>query len=132
LAYDDFVYLKFGYFASFYVSLPSNDRQDGHHRGGCMRHWIAWGCLVIAGAAQAGQADVCYSPTVAGDAPDRLTAATVLECPQVGRHTLAQLAQAGWSVASVQPTVVEYGTDPATHTPRSSTAWMVIVQREAR
>lgn len=77
----------------------------------------------------AGQADVCYSLAVADGQAAKLTASAVLECPNAGRHTLAQLAAAGWLVASVQPAVTNYRVDAATHTPQSESAWMVVVQR---
>jgi hypothetical protein len=79
----------------------------------------------------AGQADICYSANAAGDVADRLTASTPLDCPSAGHHTLSQLAQAGWSVASLQSVVVDYSPDPATHTPRSATAWMLVIQKGA-
>ncbi|MEX1826904.1 hypothetical protein [Luteibacter sp. CQ10] len=91
--------------------------------------WCASGSAV---AATGSQADVCYSPAISSDAPNKLTASTTLDCPQAGHSTLTQLAQSGWSVASVQPVVVDYGADPATRTPRSTTVWMVVVQKEAR
>lgn len=90
--------------------------------------WFASGSAV---AATGNQADICYSPAASSDAPNKLTASTPLDCPQAGNRTLAQLAQSGWSVTSVQPVVVDYGADPATHTPRSATAWMVVVQKDA-
>jgi hypothetical protein len=121
----------FGYFIFTYVSL-SPSAGLAFTGEGVMRLWIATGLLVLGGAAHAGQADVCYSANATGDAPDRLTSATVLDCPQAGHRTLAQLASAGWSVAAVQPVVADYAVDPATHTPRSSTAWMVVVQKESR
>lgn len=97
-----------------------------------MRHVTALLLMLASSAAAARQADVCYAPNAPGDAPDRLTATTPLDCPQAGHRTLTQLAQAGWSVTSVQPVVVDYDADPATHTPRSATSWMVVVQKEAR
>ena len=97
-----------------------------------MRRVTALLLMLASSAANAGQADVCYSPAISSDAPNKLTASTPLDCPEAGHHTLVQLAQAGWSIASVQPVVVDYGADPVTHTPRSATAWMVVVQKEAR
>jgi hypothetical protein len=97
-----------------------------------MRHWIAIVGLVVASPAFAGQADICYSPAASGSQIDRLTGSTMLNCPMAGRHTLPQLAQAGWSIASVQPVVVDYGVDAATQTPHSASSWMVVVQKESR
>jgi hypothetical protein len=97
-----------------------------------MRHWIATIGLAVAGPAFAGQADVCYSPSSASNEVDRLTSSTVLDCPTAGHHTLPQLAQAGWSIASVQPVTVDYSVDAATQTPRSASSWMVVVQKESR
>jgi hypothetical protein len=97
-----------------------------------MRHWIAIAGLVAAGPTFAGQADICYSPAITGGQTDRLTSSTVLDCPTAGRHTLPQLAQAGWSIASVQPVVVDYSVDAATQTPRSASSWMVVLQKENR
>lgn len=96
-----------------------------------MRRVTALLLMLASSAATAGQADVCYSSAASSDAPNKLTASTPLDCPQAGHNNLAQLAQAGWSVASVQPVVVDYGADPTTHTPRSATAWMVVVQKDA-
>lgn len=99
-----------------------------------MRHanaFVVLGCLV-GGTAWAGQADVCYSTPVSSAQPDPLTASTPLNCPLAGRHGLAQLAQAGWTVAAVQPAIADYSVDPATQTPRSSTSWMVVVQKESK
>lgn len=84
------------------------------------------------GTAWAGQADVCYSTAVPSDQVSKLLASTPLDCPVAGRHGLAQLAQAGWSVVAVQSVVTEYAPDPATHAPGSATSWMVVVQKEAR
>ena len=97
-----------------------------------MRHWIATIGLAVAGPAFAGQADVCYSPASAGNQVDRLTSSTVLDCPTAGRHALPQLAQAGWSIVSVQAVVVDYSVDAATQTPHSASSWMVVVQKESR
>ena len=85
-----------------------------------------------AGPAWASQADVCYSTPVSSSAPDRLTAATALDCPIAGRRSLTQLAQAGWSVASVAPIVTDYTLDPASKTPQSMTSWMLVVEKEAK
>lgn len=97
-----------------------------------MRGWIAWGLMGMCGAATAGQADVCYSKPVPSEKADKLTSATTLECPLAGRHTLAQLAEAGWAVASVQPVATDYGVDPATQAPHSDVAWMLVIQKETR
>src|SRR4051812_4124601 len=97
-----------------------------------MRHWIAIIGLAVAGPAAAGQADVCYSPAAAGTQIDRLTGSTVLDCPTAGRHTLPQLAQAGWTIVTVQSVTVAYSVDAATQAPRSADSWMVVVQRESR
>lgn len=87
---------------------------------------------LVAGNAWAGQADVCYSAPVPSAQPDLLTAATPLNCPMAGRHGLAQLAQAGWTVAAIQPVTTDYAVDAATQTPRSSTGWMVVIQKEIK
>ena len=97
-----------------------------------MRGWIAWGLMGMCGAATAGQADVCYSKPLPSDKTDKLTNTTLLECPLAGRLTLTQLAEAGWTVASVQPVTTEYGVDPATQAPHSATAWMLVVQKGTR
>ncbi|MDR6935351.1 hypothetical protein [Luteibacter sp. 3190] len=94
--------------------------------------FFGWCMSSSAVAASAVQADVCYSPAASSDAPNKLTASTTLDCPQAGQSTLPQLAQAGWAIASVQPVVMDYGADPATHTPRSTTSWMVIIQKGAK
>ncbi|APG04849.1 hypothetical protein BJI69_13740 [Luteibacter rhizovicinus DSM 16549] len=97
-----------------------------------MRHWIATIGLAVAGPAFAGQADVCYSPASTGNQVDRLTSSTLLDCPAAGHHTLPQLTQAGWSIASIQPVTVDYSVDAATQAPRSVTSWMMVVQKESR
>ena len=95
-----------------------------------MRYWIAIVGLALSGSALAGQADVCYSVATPNGLVDKLTGATPLDCPVAGRHSLAQLAQAGWSVASAQPVTVDYSVDPANQAPHSSNSWMVIIQKE--
>ncbi|MDF3982149.1 hypothetical protein P3W23_09125 [Luteibacter sp. PPL554] len=97
-----------------------------------LRSLAAFALLALSTAACAGQADVCYSaPTSTGQA-DKLTASTPLECPQAGRRSLSQLAQSGWTIAAVQPVVVDYAVDAATHTPTSASAWQIVVQKEAK
>lgn len=93
---------------------------------------VAAGLLTCTGAAFAGQADICYSASTTTGQADKLTSSTPLECPQAGRHSLSQLAQAGWTIAAVQPVVVDYTVDPATHTPTSASAWQIVVQKEAK
>jgi len=97
-----------------------------------MRRVTALLLMLASSAATAGEADICYSPAASSEAPNKLTASMALDCPLAGHRSLSQLAQAGWSVASAQPVVVDYSADAATHTPRSATAWMVVVQKEAR
>jgi hypothetical protein len=87
--------------------------------------------LVVSGAASAGQADICYSDRASGATADVLTDATPLTCPSAGRHTLPQLAQSGWSVVTVQSVVADYAPDAAGQ-PRTSTTWMVVVQKEGK
>lgn len=118
------------YEGSTYVSL--SPCQVVAHRGIVMRHWIAITGLLVCGSAFAGQADICFSPAVADGQTGKLTAETMLNCSAAGRHTLPQLASAGWMVASVQPVVVDYQVDPATQAPHSSSAWMVVIQKESR
>jgi hypothetical protein len=86
----------------------------------------------LASAASANQADVCYSAPVSSGQVDKLTSSITLDCPTAGHHSLAQLAQAGWSVASVQPVTVDYAVDAATQSPHSATSWMVVVQKETK
>jgi len=97
-----------------------------------MRHWIAISGLLVCGSTFANQADICYSPAVADGQTGKLTAETMLNCPAAGRHTLPQLASAGWTVASVQPVVVDYQVDSAAQSPHSSSAWMLVIQKEFR
>lgn len=97
-----------------------------------MRNLIALIFAATSGAALAGQADVCYSIPVSSGQVDKLTSSTTLDCPTAGHHSLAQLAQAGWSVASVQPVTVDYAVDAATQSPHSATSWMVVVQKETK
>jgi len=83
----------------------------------------------LSGTASAGQADICYSENTSSSSVNTLTNKSTLACPIAGRHTLPELAQDGWSVASIQSVVAEYSVDPATRTPQSSTTWMVVIQR---
>lgn len=87
---------------------------------------------MVASPAWAGQADVCYSSPVADGQTDKLTAQTPLDCPLAGHHGLAQLAQAGWTIAAVLPVTTDYRVDPATQTPHSSTSWMVTIQKDGK
>jgi hypothetical protein len=95
-----------------------------------MRYWVAIFGFILSGSALAGQADICYSAATPNGLVDKLISSTPLDCPVAGRHSLAQLAQAGWSVASAQPVTVDYGVDPASQAPHSSNSWMVIIQKE--
>lgn len=88
--------------------------------------------LVVTGTAVASQADVCYSPAASSSQVDKLTSSTALDCPIAGHHTLGQLAQTGWSVASVQPVTVDYAVDAATQSPHSASAWMLVIQKESK
>ncbi|MEO7326864.1 MAG: hypothetical protein ABIW82_18735 [Dokdonella sp.] len=53
--------------------------------------------------AQAGQADVCHSPTVPVQTMPPLSNTTQFSCPQAGSHTIPELAQAGWKIVQVTP-----------------------------
>lgn len=86
----------------------------------------------VVGPAFAGQADVCYSAPVPSAQVDKLSNGTALDCPTAGRHTLPQLAEAGWSVVTVQPVVVSYNFEAGTGTPQSANSWMVVVQKGAK
>lgn len=93
---------------------------------------ISCGALVAGGPASAGQAEVCYSAPVPSAQVDKFANATVLECPTAGRHTLPQLADAGWSVVTVQPVVVSYTYQEDTGSPQSAGSWMVVLQKGAK
>lgn len=90
---------------------------------------VAWGALMASGPAFAGQAEACYSAPVPSAQADKFTNATVLDCPSAGRHTLPQLAEAGWSVVTVQPVVVSYNYESGTGGPQSASSWMVVLQK---
>ncbi|MEO5626718.1 MAG: hypothetical protein ABIQ70_11980 [Dokdonella sp.] len=53
--------------------------------------------------AQAGQADVCHSPTGPVQTMPPLSNTIQFSCPQAGSHTIPELAQAGWKIVQVTP-----------------------------
>ena len=111
-------------------SRPHQGNRPRAARAGVVAMGLAFAGL--ASAASANQADVCYSAPVSSGQVDKLTSSITLDCPTAGHHSLAQLAQAGWSVASVQPVTVDYAVDAATQSPHSATSWMVVVQKETK
>lgn len=94
--------------------------------------WAAAAAVLLTSPAFAGQADVCYSAPVPSAQVDKLSNGTALDCPTAGRHTLPQLAEAGWSVVTVQPVVVSYDYASDTGGPQSASSWMVVLQRGAK
>ncbi|MEO6687476.1 MAG: hypothetical protein ABIS07_18280 [Dokdonella sp.] len=67
------------------------------------RTWILAFALWMPALAQAGQADICHSPTVPVQTMPQLSNTTQFSCPQAGSHTIPELAQAGWKVVQVSP-----------------------------
>jgi hypothetical protein len=59
--------------------------------------------LATAGVAQAGQAEICYSPAVDFGVVSPPSNSTVFQCPVSGGKTLPQLAAEGWSVVQMTP-----------------------------
>ena len=56
--------------------------------------------------AQAGQADICYSPSLPFTDPNLPTSTTQFDCPLAGQNkTVAQLATAGWEIVQLSPVV---------------------------
>ncbi|MHB1992726.1 hypothetical protein [Metallibacterium scheffleri] len=83
--------------------------------------------LAFAAPAQGGDADVCYSPSkpdAINPQANLLTDSTVLSCPRAGKHTLPQLAQAGWSIVSVEPVATSMSVTQGT------SAWMVVIEKK--
>lgn len=100
-----------------------------------MNHRTILGALLalVTLPAFAGSADVCYSAkNVSSLKPDVLTSSTPFHCPIAGQHTLPELAQAGWSVVTVQSQTVDYVVDPKTQMPTPAIAWMIVVQKESK
>lgn len=77
---------------------------------------------------QARDADVCYSPNVGMGQTGLLTASTPLNCPAAGKHTLPELAQAGWTFALIQSVSVDQLPDAITKVP-GHFAWMVVIEK---
>jgi hypothetical protein len=95
-----------------------------------MRSWITSIALTLSsGIALAGQADVCYSAGANAGDVEQLTGSTALHCPVAGTHTLQELAQSGWAVASVQPVTTDYREGASGEAPRSRSAWMLVIQK---
>lgn len=69
------------------------------------------GFACCASLAQAGQADICYSPSLPFTDPNLPTSTTQFDCPLAGQDkTIDQLAAAGWQVVQLTPVVTENNT----------------------
>lgn len=67
--------------------------------------------FLFCASAYAGQADICYSPSVPFTDPNVPTSTTPFDCPLAGQDlTLNQLAAAGWQVVQLVPVVTEGNT----------------------
>lgn len=62
--------------------------------------------LLIADAASAGQAEICYSAPIPFASATPPTNATAFVCPVSGSKTLPELAALGWQVVQVTPNSV--------------------------
>ena len=62
--------------------------------------------VFAAAPAVAGQADICYSPSLPFTDPNLPTSATPFDCPLAGQdRTINQLATAGWQIVQLSPVV---------------------------
>lgn len=73
---------------------------------------VAAFALVAVPVAQAGQADICYGPSLPSiPMPPPPDNTTVFNCPQAGSRTVPELASLGWQVVQMTP-VTTPGGDP--------------------
>lgn len=78
---------------------------------GFIRKLLCAALTSVVSLAQAGQADICYSPSLPFTDPNLPTSATQFDCPLAGQDlTLNQLAAAGWQVVQLTPVVTENNT----------------------
>ena len=69
------------------------------------------GLALLSPFAWAGQADICYSPSLPFTDPNLPTNTTQFDCPLAGQDkTINQLAAAGWQVVQLTPVVTENNT----------------------
>ena len=62
--------------------------------------------LLVSMPALAGQADICYSPSLPFTDPNLPTSTTLFDCPLAGQdRTINQLATAGWQIVQLSPVV---------------------------
>lgn len=62
--------------------------------------------LLVSLPALAGQADICYSPSLPFTDPNLPTATTQFDCPLAGQdRTINQLSTAGWQIVQLSPVV---------------------------
>lgn len=62
--------------------------------------------LLAVTPAFAGQADICYSPSLPFTDPNLPTSTTQFDCPLAGQdRTINQLATAGWQIVQLSPVV---------------------------
>ena len=62
--------------------------------------------MMIVGLAEAGQGEVCYSPSMPSALDNPLTNETRFACPSLGDVTIPEIYLAGWRVAHLSPLVV--------------------------
>jgi hypothetical protein len=90
---------------------------------------LAWAIsvvlMLIVGLAEAGQGEVCYSPSILVTQDNPLTNETRFTCPSLGDVTIPEIYLAGWRVAQLFPLVVEG--DP-TNPINSQAAWMILIE----
>ena len=90
---------------------------------------LAWAIsvvlMMIVGLAEAGQGEVCYSPSIPVTQNNPLTNETRFACPSLGDVTIPEIYLAGWRVAHLSPQVV--GVDP-TNPLNSQAAWMILIE----
>lgn len=76
--------------------------------------------LLVCLNAHAGQADICYGPSLPFTDPNLPTNATLFDCPLAGQDkTINQLALEGWQVVQLTPVV----------TPGNNSASQLVIQK---
>lgn len=76
-----------------------------------MRHALGFttlACVMLSMACtvHAADAEVCYGPATTSQQVKPIDDTTAFTCPHAGKHTLPDLAHAGWIVVQVNPVVI--------------------------
>jgi hypothetical protein len=81
--------------------------------------------MLMAGLAEAGLGEICYSPSVLFSQDTPLTNATTFTCPSLGVVTIPQIYQLGWRVTQMSQLAV--GGDP-NNPAATQVAWMILIE----